>query len=72
MIWGLGDENRSSDLNSNEENAGYVLVQGNGRHPNDLLVIIALEALMDVNFLTGRPSWYPGLVGQDDCHVGDV
>lgn len=42
-----------------------LLVQGDGRHPNDTLVFIALEALIDVNCLTGRPSWSPGRSGWD-------
>lgn len=54
-IWGHGMKNQSSDLNSIIENAISVMVQGDGRHPNDVFVVIHLKALTGINFLMGRP-----------------
>lgn len=49
-----------------------LLVQGDGRHHNDTLVVIVLEALTSVNYLMGRSSWSPCRVGWDGCHWDGV
>lgn len=54
-------KNKSSDLNFIVENTVYVLVQSDGRQPNDSLVVINVEALMGISCLTSRLLWSPGM-----------
>lgn len=50
-------------MKSITENAVSVLVQGDGCHPEDALVVIDLETLTGVSYLMGRLSWSPSVFG---------
>lgn len=54
-----------------QKNAVSVLIQGEGCHPNDALVVIALEAQTGDSYLTGRLSRSPDMVGWDGRHWDD-
>lgn len=47
------------------------LVQGNGRHQRDWLIITHLGKLMVVNVTTGRPSWFLGRIVSRSHHMSD-
>lgn len=50
----------------------YLLLKGDGRHPNGDQVVMAFEALMGVCCLTGKPPRSPSTVLWDKRYSDDV
>lgn len=71
-ILGLGSGYWSYELNSNDKMQGFFLLQGDKYHPNDVLVVMALEGLTGISCMTGTLSWSSSIVVWDERHRDDV